>query len=146
VASVIDRQIGVVMHQRNSSIRVILEKSGSTLLAGTACVYPVLVNQQINLSPASIVLVGVQSSVTKIFGQAPHRIHFAFTEDLVWELLQRLVLFEKSQDSRQCLLCLLESGGPMGEVGSEATRRRLFGSLHSRLCGYSLLLRFRRLC
>jgi hypothetical protein len=130
-----NRQIGVVIYQRNSSIRVILKKSGSTLLAGTACVYPVLVDLQINSSPASIVLVGVQSSVTKIFGQAPYRINFAFTEDLVWKPLQRLVLFEKSQDNRQCLLCLLESGGPTGEVGSKATRRRLFGSLHSRLCG-----------
>jgi hypothetical protein len=79
-----NRQIGVMMHQRNSSIRVILKNSGSTLLAGSACVYPpVLINQQMNLSPASIILVGVQSSVTKIFGQAPYNINFAFTEDLV---------------------------------------------------------------
>jgi hypothetical protein len=56
-----------------------------------------------NLSRAFIILVGIESSVTKIFAQAPCRVNFAFTEDLVRKLLQRLVLFKESQDSASAL-------------------------------------------
>lgn len=86
------RQIGVMIHQRKGSIPVILKESGSTLLAGSACVHlPILFNQPENLSPASIVLVSVQLSVTKIFSQALYRINLAFTKDLVCRLLTHLL-------------------------------------------------------
>lgn len=45
MASGMSRQIRVVIHQRNDSIRVILKESRSTLLTASACVYlPVLFN------------------------------------------------------------------------------------------------------